>query len=266
MKNTSLLACLLVLLAGFAVAQDNATTTGATSDDSSKTTSPGTAKMEATHGSQSRSEVQGRLEKSGDILGELTGIKEDAIPETVLKNAKCVAIVPSMVKGGFVFGAQHGRGVATCRLASGAWSAPAFFAITGGTWGAQIGAASIDLVMLIMNEKGMSNLLSSNFSLGASGTVAAGPIGRSASAATDIKMDAEVLTYSRAKGAFAGATLNGASIRPDEDSTIAYYGTEKNFKELLTGKVATPAGARPFLAQVRKNFREAQSDTSAGAR
>lgn len=276
-KTLSMFACSLVLLAGVTWAQDNATSSSSKSDDTSSTkstdksatdsnaTSPDKAKVEQVHGSQSQSEAEGRLDKAATVLDQLTDIKESAVPDKVLKNAKCVAIVPSMVKGGFVIGAQHGRGVATCRLSSGAWSAPAFFTITGGTWGAQIGAAAIDLVMLIMNQKGMDNLLSSNFSLGASGTVAAGPIGRSASADTDIKMNAEVLTYSRARGAFAGVTLNGASIRPDRDSTIAYYGSDKTFKQLLGGSVPAPASAKKFLTQVRTDFREANSEQNAEA-
>ena len=145
------------------------------------------------------------------------GMPDNGIPEEVLEHAKCVAVVPHMVKGGFVFGGKGGKGVATCRTANG-WSAPAFITISGGSWGLQIGVEAVDLVMIIQNEKGMQKLLSSNFQLGADASAAAGPVGRHASAGTDWKLDTEILTYSRAKGAFAGLTLEGASIRQDDDS------------------------------------------------
>jgi lipid-binding SYLF domain-containing protein len=155
-----------------------------------------------------------------------------------------------MVKGGFVFGAENGRGVATCRTAKG-WSAPAFFAITGGSWGLQIGVEGVDLVMIIQNDKGMERLLSSKFALGADASAAAGPVGRHASADTDWKLNTEILTYSRAKGAFAGLTLNGASIRPDEESMHAVYGPDATTGDVLMGKVAPPPAAHSFLAAIR---------------
>ena len=139
------------------------------------------AKDAGTKGGEDHDKVLARLDDSSKILNELLGAPDNGIPDDVFKSAKCVAVVPSMVKGGFVFGAEHGRGVATCRTANG-WSAPAPFVITGGSWGAQIGAQAVDLVMLIMNDKGMNDLLSSKFKLGANGSVAAGPVGRDASA------------------------------------------------------------------------------------
>ena len=172
------------------------------------------------------------------------------IPEEVLEHAKCVAVVPHLLKGGFVFGGENGRGVATCRTADG-WSAPIFFAITGGSWGLQIGVEGVDLVMIIQNERGMKQLLSSKFELGADASAAAGPVGRHASADTDWKMDAEILTYSRARGAFAGLTLNGASIRRDDDSTKAIYGHDVSNHRILSGEVAMPASAHSFLDAVR---------------
>ena len=175
---------------------------------------------------------------------------DKGIPEEVLEHAKCVAVVPHLLKGGFVFGAENGRGVATCRTADG-WSAPIFFAITGGSWGLQIGVEGVDLVMIIQNERGMRQLLSSKFELGADASAAAGPVGRHASADTDWKMDAEILTYSRAKGAFAGLTLNGASIRHDEDSTRAIYGDDISNARILKGEVAMPGAAHSFLDAVR---------------
>jgi lipid-binding SYLF domain-containing protein len=191
-----------------------------------------------------------RLQNATKVLQEVMNAPDKGIPEEVLSSAKCVAVVPHMIKGGFVFGAKSGKGVATCRTAKG-WSAPAFFTVTGGSWGAQIGIEGVDLVMLIMNDKGMQHLLSSKFNLGGEVSAAAGPVGRHASAGTDWKLDTQILTYSRAKGAFAGATLEGASIRPDDDSMGAIYGRKATTRAALTGRLRVPAVARPFLATVR---------------
>jgi lipid-binding SYLF domain-containing protein len=191
-----------------------------------------------------------RLQNAGKVLQEIMGTPDKGIPEEVLAHAKCIAVVPHLVKGGFVFGAENGRGVATCRTAKG-WSAPAFYAITGGSWGLQIGVEGVDLVMIIQTDKGMERLLTNKFQLGADASAAAGPVGRHASADTDWKLDTEVLTYSRAKGAFAGLTLNGASIRPDEDSMTAIYGPGVTTRAVLMGQVPAPAAAQPFLAAVK---------------
>lgn len=190
-----------------------------------------------------------RLDNAGKVLNEIMSAPDKGIPEEVLDHAKCVAVVPHMLKGGFVFGAENGRGVATCRTANG-WSAPAFFAITGGSWGLQIGVEGIDLVMIIQNEKGMQQLLSSKFELGADASAAAGPVGRHASADTDWKLNTEILTYSRAKGAFAGLTLKGSSIRRDDDSMHAIYGGDVSTRDVLTGQVAVPDVAQSFLTAV----------------
>jgi lipid-binding SYLF domain-containing protein len=246
----------LLLLAGTAIAQDNSTSAQDTGDK---------AKVERTHGKQNESEVKGRLTKAEEILDQLTDVKESAIPDKILKDAKCVAIVPSMVKGGFVFGAEHGRGVATCRI-DGRWSAPAFFTATGGSWGAQIGVEGIDLVMVFRNAEGAAKLLDANFKIGGDVSAAAGPLGRDASASTDIKANTAILTYSRARGAFAGATLNGVSVRPDEDSTIAFYGRDEDFRATLTGKVQPPADARAFLGALHKDMRDIrEGDADAAA-
>lgn len=191
-----------------------------------------------------------RMDHAGSVLHEIMSAPDNGIPEEVLEHAKCVAIVPHLLKGGFIFGGENGRGVATCRSAEG-WSAPIFFAITGGSWGLQIGVEGVDLVMIIQNERGMKQLLSSKFELGADASAAAGPVGRHASANTDWKMDAEILTYSRARGAFAGLTLNGASIRRDDDSTKAIYGRDVSNRRILSGEVAMPASAHSFLDAVR---------------
>jgi len=191
-----------------------------------------------------------RLDHAGAVLHEIMSAPDKGIPEEVLEHARCVAVVPHMIKGGFVFGAENGRGVATCRTANG-WSAPAFFAITGGSWGLQIGVEGVDLVMIIQNERGMQHLISSNFQLGGDASAAAGPVGRHASADTDWKLNTEVLTYSRARGAFAGLTLTGAAIRRDDDSTEAIYGRDVSTSRILKGEVAVPAVAASFIDAVR---------------
>jgi lipid-binding SYLF domain-containing protein len=191
-----------------------------------------------------------RMDHAGKVLTEIMSAPDKGIPEEVLEHAKCIAVVPHMLKGGFVFGGENGRGVATCRTASG-WSAPAFFAITGGSWGLQIGLEGVDLVMIIQNQHGMQQLLTSKFQIGADASAAAGPVGRHASANTDWKLDAEILTYSRAKGAFAGLTLTGASIRRDDDSMKAIYGPQTTSRSVLKGSVAAPAGAGTFMHAVR---------------
>jgi lipid-binding SYLF domain-containing protein len=206
-----------------------------------------------------RPEVMDRLNDSGKVLDELMNTPDNSVPETILAKARCVAVIPSMVKGGFVVGGRHGRGVATCRTGHG-WSAPAFLTISGGSWGAQIGVAEVDLVLLFMNENGVNSLLKNNFKIGADASLAAGPIGREAEASTDAKLNSEILAYSRAKGLFAGLELSGAAVRPDEDSNTAFYGHNVNWRETLSGSVTPPAGANPFLESVRKNFREARTN------
>jgi lipid-binding SYLF domain-containing protein len=196
-----------------------------------------------------REDATERLENAGNVLHEIMAMPDKGIPEEVLEHAKCVAVIPHLVKGGFVFGAKGGKGVATCRTAAG-WSAPAFITISGGSWGLQIGMEAVDVVLVIQNEKGMQKLLSSNFQVGGDASAAAGPVGRHAEAGTDWKMDTEILTYSRAKGVFAGLTLEGASIRQDSDSREAIYGHGVTTEALLLGKVPVPAVAQPFLAEV----------------
>jgi lipid-binding SYLF domain-containing protein len=207
---------------------------------------------------QDKQDTTDRLDKAAAVLHEVMAAPDKGIPEEVMEHAKCVAVVPHMVKGGFVFGAEGGRGVATCRTSNG-WSAPAFFAITGGSWGLQIGVEGVDLVMIIQNDEGMKHLLASKFQIGADASAAAGPVGRHASADTDWKMNAEILTYSRAKGIFAGLTLSGAGVRPDEDSMKTVYGPEVTFRSVLTGSVPPPPQAHAFLAAVRSARAESAS-------
>ena len=191
-----------------------------------------------------------RLDNAAKVLHEIMAAPDMGIPDEVLEHAKCIAVVPHMVKGGFVLGAEGGKGVATCRNESG-WSAPAFFTLEGGSFGLQIGVEGIDLVMIIQNDQGMEHLINSKFKIGADASAAAGPVGRHASADTDWKMNAEILTYSRAKGVFAGLTLNGAAVKHDEDSMKAVYGPDATERAVLTGKVEPPASAHTFLAAVR---------------
>ena len=203
-----------------------------------------------------------RLQKSATVLKEIMDAPDKGIPAEVLDGARCIAVVPHLIKGGFVIGGKHGRGVATCRTAAG-WSAPAFISVGGGSWGLQIGAEGVDLVMLVMNEQGMQHLLSSKFQISGEGSAAAGPVGRHASAGTDWKLNTEMLTYSRSKGAFAGLTLEGAVVEQDNDSTEAIYGKDVPFRKILMGVVRPPASAASFMhavkgASVKSNAHEAK--------
>ena len=192
-----------------------------------------------------------RAQAAADVLDEIQGAPDKGIPQEVLGSAECVAVVPSLLKGGFIVGGRFGRGLASCRTPKG-WSAPAFFTVKGGSVGFQIGGQAVDLVMLIMNNDGMQHLLSSQFSLGADASVAAGPVGRHAEGNTDWKMRAQVLTYSRARGIFAGVSLEGAVINQDKESTRDFYGRMVPFKTSLKGEVDPPAAANTFLTALAK--------------
>ena len=198
-----------------------------------------------------------RLQKSVEVLHAIMSTPDKGIPEEVLSNAKCILVVPDLIKGGFIVGGKHGRGVATCRTAEG-WSAPAFVSIGGGSWGLQIGVEGVDLVMLVMNDQGFQHLLSSKFELTGEGSVAAGPVGRHASAGTDWKMNTEMLTYSRSRGVFAGLTLEGAVVQQDNDSTHAIYGRHMMFRNILSGKATTPRSADAFLKAVSEAGQQAK--------
>ena len=197
-----------------------------------------------------------RVQAAAEVLNEIQSAPDSGIPEEILGRSQCVAVVPSMLKGGFIVGAKYGRGLASCRTTKG-WSAPAFFQIEGGSFGFQIGGQAVDLVMLIMNNEGMQHLLSSKFALGADASVAAGPVGRHAEGNTDWKMRAQVLTYSRARGILAGVSLNGAVVKQDKDTTRDFYGHMVTFKAALTGEVDPPSTAYPFLSSLAKWAQEA---------
>jgi SH3 domain-containing YSC84-like protein 1 len=212
------------------------------------------AKFDTTN-PQTAPDVVKRLDASANVLTEIMGTPDKGIPRKILSDAKCIIVVPSMVNIALVFGGRHGKGVATCRTTNSelnGWSAPAPVAITGGSWGLQVGGQAIDLVMLVMNQRGMDHLLSSKFKIGAEATGAAGPVGREIAGDTDWKMKAEILTYSRARGLFAGIDLNGASIKQDRDETAVLYGKILPFQIILSGKVHPTDGSRSFLATVKK--------------
>jgi lipid-binding SYLF domain-containing protein len=193
-----------------------------------------------------------RLTRAGQVLDEIMAAPDKGIPQEVLDNAKCIAVVPSMIKGAFFFGGKHGRGVATCRTASG-WSAPAFISVGGGSWGLQFGAQGIDLVMTVMNDQGMQRMLSNKFQVGGDAAAVGGPVGRHASVGTDWKADSQILTYSRSKGLFAGIALTGAVVQQDEDSTRDVYRKMLEQRAILSGSVATPASARSFIKAVKSS-------------
>jgi lipid-binding SYLF domain-containing protein len=208
-----------------------------------------------------QSDVEKRIQNAATVLNEIMAVKDKAIPDKVMSDAECVAVVPNMVKVAIGFGGNHGKGVATCKTANG-WSAPAPFSITGGSWGLQIGGQAIDLVMLVMNQKGMDALLSSKFKVGADASATAGPVGREGEAATDWKMKSEVLTYSRARGIFAGIDLSGSHIAQDQDETRILYGKMVPFATILSGKVDPPAGSEAFLTAVKKYSTQARQQGS----
>jgi len=202
----------------------------------------------------SRDEVK-RLNDAATILNELRNSTEKAIPEELWGKAQCVIVIPSMKKAAFVVGGEYGSGVMSCRTND--WSAPVFMQLAKGSWGLQIGAQEVDLVLLVMNRRGVDKLLEDKVSLGADASVAAGPLGRSASAATDAQVTAEMLSYSRAHGVFAGIDLSGGVLRPDKDALARAYGNDVNARDVVTGtkKVATLEAANPFLRALRQDVR-----------
>jgi lipid-binding SYLF domain-containing protein len=197
----------------------------------------------ANNNSDDRTAIDQELSNATQIMDEMTGPNATAgIPESILQNAKCIAVVPDMIQAGFVVGGRHGSGVATCKLSGNRWSMPAPFQLSGASWGAQIGAQSIDLVMMIMNDHGMQALRTGHFKVGGEISGAAGPVGRQASASTGF--GAGILTYSRTKGVYAGITLKGAELQQDDGGTKALYGNDVSFSKILDGNVPSPASAK----------------------
>lgn len=192
-----------------------------------------------------------RIQTASSILNQIMSAPDRAIPDSIMSGAKCIAIMPSMLKASFVFGANYGKGVATCRTEHG-WSAPAFFKLTGGSFGFQAGGQASDLVLIIRTDDGMQHLLQSKFKLGADASAAAGPVGRDAQAMTDLSLRAQVLTYSRSRGLFLGISLSGGVIRQDAADTAAFYGKDLTYYAVLNGQVPPPKDADVLLNTVEK--------------
>lgn len=201
--------------------------------------------------------LDSRIDSARTVIDEIMGTPDKSIPEGIAKNAVCVGVIPGVVKGAFILGAEYGQGVVTCRTGHG-WSGPVFIRLAGGSLGFQIGGQGTDLILVATNQKGFQDLLQSKFKIGADAAAAAGPVGRNTQAATDISMRAELLTWSRSRGLFAGIDLNGVSVSQNKDDTDAFYGGPHTFETILRGSVPPPDGARPFLETVRKYFHESQ--------
>jgi SH3 domain-containing YSC84-like protein 1 len=206
----------------------------------------------------SRQDLQDRIDSAKTVLDQIMNAKDNGIPYNILQQATCVAVVPGMIKGAFIFGAQYGQGVVTCRTGHG-WSAPAFIRLAGGSWGLQIGGQATDLVLVAVNDNGFQDLLKSKFKIGANASAAAGPVGRNGEASTDWKMSAELLTYSRSRGLFAGIDLDGTSVSQNRPDTAAYYGQDYPFQTILKGNVAVPQDSIAFVQSVAHYFVESKN-------
>jgi len=201
--------------------------------------------------------VDDRLDASADTLRDMMRADDKGIPQDLLDKAKCVVVVPGMKKAGFILGAKYGRGFASCRRSGGTgWSAPAAMRVEGGSVGFQIGASETDVILLVMNDGGMKHLLSDKFTIGGDATAAAGPIGRAASAQTDAMLRAEMLSYSRSRGLFAGISLEGATLRPDGETNRELYSRDATNREILTGEFKTPAAAEKFRHSLNRESPE----------
>jgi len=205
----------------------------------------------------SREDLQDRIDAAKQVLDQVMAAGDRSIPMNILEQATCVGVVPGLIKGAFVFGAQYGQGVVTCRTGHG-WSAPVFIRMAGGSWGLQIGGQSTDLVLVAVNEHGFQDLLKNKFKIGGDAAASAGPVGRNGQAATDWKMSAELLTYSRSKGLFAGIDLDGTVVSQNTDDTQIFYGRSIPFDVILKGSVEVPQGAVPFVKDVAHYFVEAK--------
>jgi lipid-binding SYLF domain-containing protein len=207
-----------------------------------------------------------RLNEAAAVFGEIMATPDKGIPEDMLANAHCIVIVPGLKTAAFVFGGKYGKGYVSCRNKTGpGWSAPGSIRIEGGSVGFQIGGSQTDLIMLVMNERGADKLLSSKFTLGAEGSVAAGPVGRTATAQTDLQMHAEILSWSRSQGLFAGLALEGATLRQDLDDNAVLYGRKLENREIVTTSVRTPKAAAKLMALLNKYSARERTNTSTGA-
>jgi lipid-binding SYLF domain-containing protein len=212
----------------------------------------------AANAASSKSDLQDRIDAAKNVLDEIMNAKDSTIPRNILEQATCVGVVPSMIKGAFDFGAQYGQGVVTCRTGHG-WSAPVFIRMAGGSWGLQVGGQATDLILVAVNNRGFQDLLKNKFKIGGDASAAAGPVGRAGQAATDWKMNAELLSYSRNKGLFAGISLDGTSVSQNKTDTEIYYGAPEDFQNVLKGNVAVPPGAVEFVRGVAHHFAMAKA-------
>ncbi|MGC1784829.1 MAG: lipid-binding SYLF domain-containing protein [Acidobacteriaceae bacterium] len=205
-----------------------------------------------------RAKLADRLNAASRVINEIEATPDKSIPTSILSNATCVAVVPSYKKAAFVVGGSYGQGVVTCKTKSGRWSAPAFIQMAGGSFGFQIGGQATDLVLIAVNNRGFQDLLKSKFKIGGDAAASAGPVGRNASAATNLTLKSELLTYSRSQGLFAGIDLNGTVVNQNTDDTRTFYGHDIPFNTILEGEVPTPAAGRQFVRTVAKYFRRSQ--------
>jgi lipid-binding SYLF domain-containing protein len=210
------------------------------------------------------SDIDKRIDKSATVLSEIMATPDHGIPDGIINHANCIAVIPSLFKLAVGFGGEHGKGVASCRTADG-WSAPAPITVTGGSWGLQLGGQAIDLVLVFMGDRGMEHLLSDHFKLGADASAAAGPVGRDTAADTDIGMRDKILTYSRARGLFAGIDLSGAVVSQDKDETRILFGNMVPFDAILKGTVPPPNSSEPFLSELSKVSEQARDHQAANS-
>jgi SH3 domain-containing YSC84-like protein 1 len=215
------------------------------------------AALPAIASASDRSDDISRIQDAGQLFREIMNAPDKGIPQELLENAKCIAIIPGTLKFAFILGGDYGRGLVTCRTAHG-WSAPLFLAVEGGSVGYQIGGSSTDLVLLFMNDRALHHLLDDKFKLGADASIAAGPVGRHASANTDISMRAEILSYSRSRGVFAGVSLNGTVVHADKSANHAMYGANVNRHSVIDGQTPVPASAHPLLSEISHYVHEAR--------
>lgn len=206
----------------------------------------------------SHQDLVNRLNAASTVIQQIESIPAKSIPMSIMSEATCVAVVPGYKKAAFVIGGSYGQGVVTCRTGNGKWSAPAFIKMIGGSWGLQIGGQSTDLVLIAVNNRGMQDLLKSKFKIGGDAAASAGPVGRNASAATNLTLKSELLTYSRSQGLFAGIDLNGTVVSQNQEDTRTFYGHDVPFDTILKGDVATPPAAREFVRTIARYFRKSQ--------
>jgi lipid-binding SYLF domain-containing protein len=218
-----------------------------------------TAGSTTAFGASDKAKLVERLQDAQAVVTQIMAAPDKGIPSSILASANCVTVIPSYKKAAFVVGAQYGQGVATCKTPHG-WSAPVFVQLAGGSFGFQIGVQGTDLIILAMNDRGLQDMLKNKFKLGADAAASAGPVGRNAQAGTDWKMNAELLTYSRSKGLFAGIDLDGSVLSQNQDDTRVIYGDAIPFETILKGNQVTPDEARPFVRTVAKYFISAREE------